>query len=350
MSHGPNAIGKETSGRTVMAFGGAPNESVDVRIRKEHKTYVEADVVNILSASPIRRAPPCAHARSGECGGCSWQHLSEEGQREQKHSIVERETGRVAPEAIVRPIRTDVPAFGYRRRARLGYRNGELGYRRPKERRIFDVVQCPVLDPRLEAALPQVREFIMSLRSGNIDIRLDNKGDVLVGKKAQSFAQASLDGERALIELVLEAVPKECKSVVELFCGSGTFTIPLARRGHVVTGWEYDKFALKRLKRLDPSIETVRMDLLRTGNPFDFGSADAVVLDPPRAGAAPCISAIAATGARTVVYVSCAPMTLCRDIAQLKTFGYSVDWVQPLDAFPQTHHIECVAVLSLNAP
>ena len=346
MSHGPNAVGKEPSGRTIMAYGGAPSEWVDVRIRKEHKRYAEGDVIRVETPSPFRREPPCMHARSGECGGCAWQHIAEKGQQEQKQQIVVREVSRVAPEAIVHPIRSDIPAFGYRRRARLGYRNGLLGYRRPRERRIFDVEQCPVLDPRLEAALPRVREAITGRKSGNIDILLDSNGDVLIGKSAQAFAQASVSGERALIELVLMAVPESSTKIIELFCGSGTFTIPLVNRGHQVIGWEYDKSALRRLNRLKPSIKTVRMDLLKSGKKFDFGQAEVVVLDPPRAGAAPCIPGIVETDAHTIVYVSCAPMTLCRDLAQLKQHGFCVDWVQPLDAFPQTHHIECVAKLS----
>jgi 23S rRNA (uracil1939-C5)-methyltransferase len=350
MTHGSRAVGRLDDGRVVLALGAAPDELALVRITREHKTYVEGVVDQVLEPSIHRREPPCPHAKSGECGGCPWQHLTEAAQRSEKEAIVCREVERVAPEATVRPIRSDVPPFGYRRRARLGYRDSVLGYRRPAQRRIFDLTCCPVLDPALEAALPRIREAVSGGGSGNIDILVQPDGQVVYGPDATPFAQASEGGESCLIDLVLEAFPSDLGRICELFSGSGTFTIPLLNRGHSVSAWEIDRKALKRLRRVAPAADVHRADLLNESTPLDLGRFEGVLLDPPRGGAAVCMEAIANTGAHIVVYVSCAPMTLCRDLQMLRDRGYRVDWVQPVDAFPQTHHIECVTVLTRTNP
>ena len=349
MALGPNAVGRLPSGKVVMTPGAAPGDRARVAIRVEHRGYVEADVVEVLHRSRDHREPPCRHARSKECGGCSWQHLDESAQRREKQAIIVREVGRVAPEATIRSIRTDIPAFGYRRRTKLGHRDGMLGYRRRGLRRIFDVWACPVLDPLLEAELDEIRERMSKRPAGNIDVLLDSYGRVVVGGEARTFRQPSVAAEEALIELVLEAIPAGASDVAELFAGVGTFTTPLLDRGHRVRAWEGDRETVKLLVSREPRVVAMRADLLKTRLALDLGEPDVVLLDPPRKGAAPCVPAIIASGARVLCYVSCAPMTLCRDVAALHKGGYRVDWVQPVDAFPQTEHIECVVRLTLSA-
>lgn len=180
--------------------------------------------------------------------------------------------------------------------------------------------------------------------SGNIDVLFDGSG-VVIGGAARNFRQPAAEGEAALIEMVLEAVDADAKSVAELFCGSGTFTIPLDARGHHVRAWEMDGGAVAALSLAAPRVDAYRADLLRSEITPGLGSPDVVLLDPPRAGAGPCMEAIGAAAPKTVVYVSCAPMTLCRDLRLLLPFGYRIDWVAPLDAFPQTPHVEVVVRL-----
>ncbi|MFT7624775.1 MAG: 23S rRNA (uracil1939-C5)-methyltransferase [Myxococcota bacterium] len=345
MAHGPNAVGRLASGKVVMAPGVAPGDRVKIKILKEHKGYIEAEIAEVVERSADYREPACQHARSGECGGCGWQHLDESAQQREKERQIKREINRVAPEAELRPIRTDVPPFGYRRRAKLGHKPGMLGYRKRGVREIFDVQTCPVLVPKLEAALGEIRASVNDWKSGNVDVMVDRKGRVVVGGPARSFLQPSAMTEKVLVEMVLDAIPPTAHRIEELFAGSGTFTIPLLERGHHVRAFEGDKQTVALLQERAKGVVAIRADLLRPGVELSLGQPDVVLLDPPRKGAAPCMPAIIRSQAPMIVYVSCEATTLCRDIETLRKGGYQVDWVQPIDAFPQTEHVETVAVL-----
>ena len=154
---------------------------------------------------------------------------------------------------------------------------------------------------------------------------VDASGDVIVGGPAKSFAQPNLHAEKALIDLVLQAIPDNPSSIVELFCGAGTFTLPLIKQGHSVSAWEVDKQSLQKLTKKAPGTTAIRADLFK-GN-HDFGHPDVIVLDPPRKGALACMESILKSGPDFICYVSCNVMTLCRDINILMNGGYHVEWV-----------------------
>jgi tRNA/tmRNA/rRNA uracil-C5-methylase (TrmA/RlmC/RlmD family) len=272
--------------------------------------------------------------------------MSEACQQEQKQAIVSREIARVAPAAELRPMSSPVPAFGYRRRARFGHMGSMLGYRRRGERRLFDLEECPILDLRILDEMPAIKQAVAQWPSGNVDVMVDDKGQVVVGGPAGIFAQASQAAEEALIEFVLDAVPTSAQSVCELFAGAGTFSIPLLKRGHQLTTFELDRVAVDKLRKLAPTIDARRADLFRPG--LSFGTPDCVLLDPPRKGALPCLDAIIQSRPAVICYVSCDLMTLCRDLRILIENRYQLDWIQPVDIFPQTHHIESVSRLSFQ--
>lgn len=348
MGYGPDAVGRLDDGRVVFVRGGAPGDVVDIEVTNSHSRHLEARIVSLVEASDHRREPACEHHRSEECGGCPWQHLSDDCQQAEKQAIVVREVGRIAKQITVRPMLVPGPPLGYRRRTRLGHNGDRLGYRYRGQQRIFDIRMCPVLQPELEAELDTIRDAVKEWRSGNVDVMVDESGDVIVGGPANAFAQPNRHAEKALIDLVLEAVPIQAKTVVELFCGAGTFTVPLLERGHGVSAWEVDKQSLAKLIEKAPDAMVHRADLFK--GPHVFGHPDAIVLDPPRKGASACMQSIIDSQPDTVCYVSCDVMTLCRDISVLVSGGYIVEWVQPVDAFPQTHHIECVARLTKETP
>jgi len=348
MGYGPDAVGRLDDGRVVFVRGGAPGDLVDIEVTNAHSRHLEAKILSVVEASKHRREPECEHHRTDECGGCPWQHLSDECQQTEKQSIVVREIGRIANNITVRPMLVPGPPLGYRRRTRLGHNGNRLGYRYRGQQRIFDIRMCPVLQPELEAELNAIRNAVKEWQSGNVDVMVDASGDVIVGGPANAFAQPNQHAEKALIELVLEAVPADAKTVVELFCGAGTFTVPLLERGHSVSAWEMDKRALAQLRKKAPDAMVQRADLFRGSH--SFGQPNAVVLDPPRKGASACMESILNSRPDIICYVSCDVMTLCRDINVLVSGGYCVEWVQPVDAFPQTHHIECVAKLVKETP
>ncbi len=341
MSHGPDGVGRLPDGRVVFGPGAAPGDRVSVRLAAEHATWCRAELLAILEPGQHRREPRCRHHRSGECGGCPWQHLEASEQRHQKEALIAREAARFCPEAAINPIRS-VSEWGYRRRARFGHRGPTLGYRARATPRVFALEECPILRPELEGALPHIRRAAAVTPDGNFDAMVDPQGALKLGRDATPFAQPSEEAERLLVAEVLRFVPADAPAVLELFAGAGTFTVPLLARGHAVTAIEGDAATVKRLRDNAPTAAVLQADLFRVDVGQFFPSCNAALLDPPRAGAAPCLEALAATRAAVIVYVSCEPATLFRDLARLRELGYQVTEISPFDAFPQTPHIETV--------
>jgi 23S rRNA (uracil1939-C5)-methyltransferase len=171
-----------------------------------------------------------------------------------------------------------------------------------------------------------------------------------------TFTQVNPTGNRALVTsiLALGAFRKE-QRVIELYCGAGNLSLPVARRVHSLIGIEQEREAvvdaranatrlgLTNAQFVCAGVEAGVRKLLREGV-----RGDVVVLDPPRAGAAGVMDLVPRLGASAVVYVSCDPATLARDLRQLQTHGYCVRAVQPVDLFPQTYHVETVALSLLT--
>ncbi len=352
-------------------------------------------------ASPQRRAPVCRHF--GTCGGCVAQHMSEALYGDWKRGIVVEAlrqrglTPEVAPLVRIGP--------GSRRRAVLtAQRRGGrivLGYHRRRSSELLDLAECPVLVPEIAGQLaglravadaldaPELRLTVVAT-AGGLDIaveggghrdgkaiaavariaaehriaRIGVGGETLVERAkpvlavggvalvppAGVFLQAVAEAERAMASLVTAAAGK-ARRVADLFAGIGTFTFPLARRARVLAA-DGDAKALAALTAaargasgLKP-IETKLRDLYR--EPLaaqELKQFDAVVLDPPRAGARAQCEALARSAVPAVIYVSCDPATLARDVRTLCDAGYRLEQVTPIDQFLYSAHVEVVAVL-----
>lgn len=346
---GPDAVGRANDGRVVFVRGAVPGDTVRVLISEEHNSFLRGKVDTIIKPSPDRRETSCIHHTRDACGGCPWIATSQPRQQREKFEAVHREIKRVDQRAQIRPIRTEVPEWGYRRRTRLGYRHGVLGFRRRQERKIFNLETCLVLDPRINSALPAIRleanKRALLHGSGNLDVVVDDHGRVHIGGVARIFRQPSATTETLLTKLVLEAIPSNDIHVAELFSGAGTFTEPLIQRGHILRAWEVDEHSVRQLKMRCPSADVERLDLFRHPARVNLQGVDSVLLDPPRAGAKDCMIPIAKSSASSIVYVSCDLATLCRDLRILTAHGLKVDYAVPVDAFPQTPHVETVVKL-----
>ncbi len=171
--------------------------------------------------------------------------------------------------------------------------------------------------------------------------------------KPGQFFQANLEQNKALVELVVSLVKEEkVDTVSEFFCGSGNFSIPLARIGIEIKGFDLDRQAIKKARenalknQCQKNTKFFRRDLLSKNLAYDSKfKADTVVIDPPRTGAKSLSSIMGLIAPKTIIYVSCDPMTLKRDVETLKKQGFKLTALHPLDMFPQTFHIETVAVL-----
>lgn len=384
-----------------------PGETV--RVRREG---TRARLLEVLTSSPDRVEPACPHF--GTCGGCALQHMDQAAILDWKRQQVVAAfaaRGLEGLEPLVEPT-VDAGGRGRRRAVFAATRGGArilLGFHERSSHRLVDISRCPVLVPEIVELLPVLKALAARVmpRKGEVTLtvlatpagadlalaspakieprataglieeamaagiaRLSLNGEVLVEARAPaidmggiplvpppgSFVQATEAGEEALAARVLAGVGK-ARKVADLFCGSGTFALRLARKATVraVEGEASALAALDRAMRAGAGalreIRAERRDLFR--NPLtaveldDYGRGmEAVVFDPPRAGAEAQAKELARSKVPTVVAVSCNPGTLARDLRILVDGGYRISSVLPVDQFRFSPHIEVVAVLS----
>jgi len=381
-------------GKVVFVAGAVPGDRLRVRIVEQHKSFARGAIAELIAAGADRVEPPCPLFREAACGGCQWQQLAYPAQVAAKAHIAAAALRRlVAAGLVIEPVTAPVPPYGWRRRARLHWvrrRRGEviIGLHRPRSDRVVDLRACAQLEPALEAVLAPLHDRLGPGLGGSGEIELVAGGDgrvhvavrgpcapdaaaalvdagavagVRLGRRvfgaagveleagvrggAEQFAQASTDGNRALIELVDQASrPRDRLRVLELHAGSGNLTRVLADGAAEVVAVDRsipDPFPLAgvRARRGDAAAETAA--LAAAGERFDLA-----VLDPPRTGDLTAVRALAELGPGRIVYVSCDPATLARDADVLVAAGYRPQRAWPVDLMPQTAHLEIVLALS----
>ncbi len=328
-------------------------------------------IEDVLDASPGRVATSCPVF--GRCGGCTWLHFAYPAQAEAKRAIVADCFRRIAGhEADVAWAEDASLRLGYRTRATFHATAGRYGFYEAKSHRVADIEQCPLCHPKLNKALAQIRaarlegEFDVSINPDGDDILLWTRDPVpglrdvfpqsndsrTRGARHQflfdgvpivcgGFSQASLYLNRVLRDRVRAAVGQPI-SVLDLYCGSGNFSIDLGKSVNVL-GLDHHAPSIAAAQALGAGEYAV-------GDEAGFVRAmarapwDTIVLDPPRQGAKAIIPALARSGARRIVYVSCDPATLARDAKPLFATGWSLCSLTAVDMFPNTAHVECVAV------
>lgn len=383
-------------GRTVFVPGTLPGEEV--------MTTGEGDRLALSAlerASPDRVAPFCKHY--GRCGGCQLQHWSEAPYRQWKASLVREALAQKglgdAPMAEI----TDAHGAG-RRRVSLHVRKRDgvvtAGYMEPRTHNLLDIEACPILEPALASAFDSARaiggkladcDVAVTATMTGLDVsvkaerkvlerehanlaafvnalklaRLSVNGEVMatavpprvkmgraeVALPPGGFLQATEAGEETLARLVLEALDKT-KSVADLFCGVGPFALRIAERAKV-EAYDNDRAAIAALNAaakatpgLKPVAAAVR-DLFREPLvPNEMKGFDAVVFDPPRAGAEAQAKQLARSKVKMVVAVSCDATTFARDAEILVNGGYALKRVSPVDQFKWSSHVETVALFT----
>ena len=375
----------EFEGERINVFGGIPGEEVVARVlryrpRRKRNRRTSAMVVETLKPSVHRVAPPCPYF--GACTGCQWQHIEYTHQLELKRTAVERELRRFQKLQDV-PISSTVPSreqFGYRNHARFTVRRGgTLGYINRATRSFVKVDECMLMSPWINETLRTLQGRCeettqLSIRYGT------GTGDWLVQPTLQSEQVPISTGQTHYTERLLDRVfriaspsffqvnTKQAEelavmvrerlelagseTLVDAYAGVATFAVLLAPYVRRVIAIEESAAAVK-----DTAVNTLGVDNLD----FLHGKTeevlqtmeerpDALILDPPRVGCHPAaLEAIIRCAPRRIAYVSCEPETLARDLSVLVLGGFSVDKVEPVDMFPQTHHVECLATLSSNS-
>lgn len=363
-------------GRVVFVLYAAPGELVEATVERVQRDYVEAVTTRVIEASPHRIDPRCP--LFGECGGCQLQHMTYAAQLAAKEGIVREQLRRIGhlDDAVVRPIVGAANPWAYRNHVRFstGKKYGDVGFVHRRGRGLLKVESCPIADPWVNELLPslqgkgrglhqvQVRhnaktgEFLISPAVPGLNVSSGQKAYIeeLGGRRffvsASAFFQVNSAQAEEMARLVGDALPAHGTVLVDAFAGVGTFAVLFADRFERVVAIEESHSAAKDALanvRDTPNVEVLAgkvEDVL----PGLEERPDVVLLDPPRPGCAPpVLQAIVEFRPSSVVYVSCNPATLARDLRVLVDGGYRLDHVTPLDMFPQTGHIECVSKLEL---
>jgi 23S rRNA (uracil1939-C5)-methyltransferase len=380
LAAGGEGVARETSGRVLFVRGAAPGDLVRVRVVEPHKRFARAEITELVRAGAQRTQPQCAI--HGVCGGCGWQHVAYAAQLEAKRAILRDALVRVAgvpKQALVAGVAvTPSPEpYATRSRARLLFAKGEVGYRRARSHELVATRECPILAPPLARTLAELAAAPPA-GTGELEIACGDDGAVSVsgartpgfteravvlatrgGEVAISprgFFQAHTTARRALADAVLERAGGG-ERALELHAGAGFFTLGLAQQFGALIAVEADPRASADLRAnlARAGRENVRVLAQRAARALKSPDvtrfeAEVVVLDPPRTGIGESeAAALAQLGARRIVYVSCDPATLARDLRVLLARSYRLASCRGFDLFPQTPHLEGLAVLERSA-
>lgn len=395
LGHLGDGVARDEQGQQVFAIGFLPGEEIEGKVDGDRLTEGR-----ILTPSTHRVKPPCAHART--CGGCLIQHGSDAFVAQWKTGIV---AGALAGQGITAPIRPIVtsPARSRRRATLTGQKTKSgamVGFHARASDMLVEVPNCQLLHPDMIAAMPALQALtrIGATRTQDITLtitrsmdgadiavvnakpadmalkmelarvveahqiaRLTWNGEVVAMRMPPrqqmgrarpvpppgAFLQATAEGEAALLACVQE-ITQGARRIVDLFAGIGTFALPLAERADIlaIEGEQPMTEALqKAANRTDNlhGVQTQGRDLFRRPlEPDEFKGVDAVVIDPPRAGAEAQVATLAQTKVPRIAMVSCNPATFARDARVLIAAGWTLDWVQPVDQFRWSAHVELV--------
>lgn len=431
LSHDSRGI-THLNGKVVFIGGALPGERVEAKYIRHKASFDEAEIIQIIEASPDRQTPPCPHFEV--CGGCQLQHLSPVLQLRYKENMAlsqMRQIGKVTslPQRgdCLSPTLSPLmgPSEGYRRKARLGVRYVRkkervlVGFREKNGRYLADLQACLILDPRVGQHLSELANLIADLsifeEIPQIEVAGGDEAVALIFRHMKTLSPTDIEllqdfGEKMAFHIYLQpqgpdsihkiypltgpdrlyyhyqpqsiryafhpsdftqvnAIINEqmltqalqllnlqpSDRVLDLFCGLGNFTLPMARLAKTVVGIEgsqmmvergQENAALNGLTNTQFYMANLMADL--KGAPWLKPQYDKIILDPPRAGAAELIPQIAKLKAPLILYVSCHPATLARDTLSLSEAGYRLSEFGIMDMFPHTEHVESMALFVLG--
>jgi tRNA/tmRNA/rRNA uracil-C5-methylase (TrmA/RlmC/RlmD family) len=359
VGHGGICIAHAPDGRAVLVRHSLPGERVRLAVTEEKRSFLRADAVEVLAASPHRTTAPCRFAGPGRCGGCDWQHVALDEQRRLKAAVVAEALRRLAGvdrPVEVEPVPGDEHGLGWRTRMRLAVSvTGQAGLHRHRSHDVEPISDCLIAHPSLPVAsvLAQPWPDVEA-----VDLARSTQESV-AGRTYRipdgGFWQVHPGAPAALSEAVVTMADVRADDrCLDLYAGVGLFTgalaplVPAGRVQAVESGRDAAAAARRNLADLANVVVTTAQVQRWLARPR---TADIVVLDPPRAGAGPgVVEHIVAAGPRRVVYVACDPAALARDVGAFARLGWRLDALRAFDAFPMTAHVECVALLVPEQP
>ncbi len=406
MAHGGEAVGRAADGRVVFASGALPGESAQVELTEVHDRFARGRLaVTPTVLSPMRATPPCPHFRAwperglesnGACGACQWQHMTYEAQLQFKAAVLRDTLSRIGQ---VKDPRVEEPwgmadPWRYRNHARMVAHGNSLAYYAADGRTLVNVDQCPIAHPLVESLMLLTWEGLepgteVSLRAGTRTgdrmIVLHEGPDDLEGLEIETdasvaildvdgschnvagepflrerlgghtfvvppdaFFQVNTEMADRLVEAVRDALGSKVGRLVDIHSGVGCFAVLCADLADEVVAIERHPASVAAAVENAAGMDHITLLEAEASEGLAFVGVgiDAVIVDPPRAGIDKAtVRLLAELAPPTIVYVSCEPATLARDVRLLVGHGWSLENCRPVDMFPQTFHIESVAVL-----
>jgi 23S rRNA (uracil1939-C5)-methyltransferase len=354
IAFGGKGVGRE-HGKAVFVPYTIEGELVSAEILREKKQFAEAELAEVKEGSPHRITAECPYF--GRCGGCAYQHIDYEHQLTIKWRQVRDVLQRIGKlkDIPMRPIIPSPKQYEYRNRITVHVQDGAIGFFRRDSHRLIDIERCPISCDDVNAALAELRE--RDPRDGHYTLRASSS--------PRLFSQINNEVADALRDLVVDLVPSNQDLLIDAYCGAGFFAKALLDKFERVVGIDWDKFAIGAAKENATEKETyiageVEEELQRVGavhlnrppgaNDPDSGrlrsiAPNTIIVDPPATGlSATARKAIVNLAPTTLIYVSCNPATLARDLKELQE-KFTIDSITPLDMFPQTAEIEVAAHL-----
>jgi 23S rRNA (uracil1939-C5)-methyltransferase len=393
-------------GKAVFIDGALPGEVVSFEYLTSRKKFDEGRVTEVQQASPDRVEPKCPHF--GLCGGCSLQHMEAGAQIRAKQQVLLdnlRHIGKVEPETLLPPLTGEI--WGYRTKGRLGAKDvikkGRVlvGFREKRSSYVADLSRCEVLHPSVGEKFPALSALIEQLAEtttalvfrhldpltdgdleklkqfatdNNFRIYLQAAGpdsvqpllpddsslsyrlaaqDIEIHFRPTDFTQINTGINEQMVARVLELLALDKSDrVLDLFCGLGNFTLPMARQAGMVVGVEGESGLVSRARE-NAAVNGIENATFHTANLMDDHIESSwagegyskVLLDPPRSGAAEVLDMLGNVGPQRIVYVSCHPGSLARDAGILvNEKGYRLLAAGVMDMFPHTAHVESIAL------
>ena len=390
---GGDALGRLSDGRAVFVPFGLPDELVRVRLTEQKGTFARGEIVEILQASPQRIAARCKHF--GICGGCSYQNMSYADQLKIKRQVVVDQLKRLGglDEFPVAAVVPSPQPWNYRNSIQFHVSEaGKLGFQRAGSNSFVEISECHLPTENINLLWPRLAfdagteiervilregaedDMILGLESiqdvppeFSVDFPISavylgpNSATVLSGEESvlmqikgrafqvsiESFFQVNLLQAEAMVDHVLALAGNlKKKTVLDAYCGVGLFSAFLAPAAKQLTGIEVSEPACRDYAVNMDEFSNVELYMgeVEIVLPALKQKPDLVVIDPPRAGLdARVVAALAEASPEQIIYVSCDPATLARDVKRLMQKGFELKSVTPFDQFPQTHHIETVS-------
>lgn len=368
-----------TDGLTVFTYLAAIGDMVKVRLSEVKGRTAFAEVEEVLEASPDRIEPPCGYF--GACGGCDFQHLNYDAQLRAKVAMITDCIERIGKIQLTEAIKViaSPQEFDYRLRAQwhVNTRSKKIGFYRRNTRDLISIESCPVMMPELNQELDRLRHELdwntFFEEKTQIDAACGNDGklsvfspelieptnDISFKAAGESFtfnARSFFQGNRYLVDALVDAAISETagETALDLYCGVGLFSLPLARRFKQVIGVEENEAAIAYANANAEAAGLTNTTFYAAGvrrflHSGEVKNADLVLLDPPRAGTEKdTIQNVIALRPAEISYVACEPSVLARDLKRFVERDYRIDSITAIDLFPQTHHVETVVRLTLN--